>query len=187
VCLDSRNRQPFARVQWLGAIVEVPANEGSELLSLSERLNEEMKSAMRSGDNRRRDVIRYLKAAVTNAAIEKRGDLDDAEVESIIRTQVKQRRDSIDLFRKGGREELAAEEEAQVAILLEYLPAQLSHDELVELVRKTADELNVSTAKDMSRLMPALVEAVAGRAEGRTLSELAKEELARRSSTSAAS
>ncbi|HYI16398.1 MAG TPA: GatB/YqeY domain-containing protein [Thermomicrobiales bacterium] len=165
----------------------MPANEGSELLSLSERLNEEMKSAMRSGDNRRRDVIRYLKAAVTNAAIEKRGDLDDAEVESIIRTQVKQRRDSIDLFRKGGREELAAEEEAQVAILLEYLPAQLSHDELVELVRKTADELNVSTAKDMSRLMPALVEAVAGRAEGRTLSELAKEELARRSSTSAAS
>ena len=156
-------------------------------MSLTERLNEDMKSAMRSGDNRRRDVIRYLKAAVTNAAIEKRGDLDDAEVESIIRTQVKQRRDSIELFRKGGRDELAAEEEEQIAILQEYLPAQLSHDELVELVRKTADRLNVSTAKDMSRLMPALVEAAGGRAEGRTLSQLAKDELARRSSDAASS
>ncbi len=187
MCLDSRNRQPFARVQWLGAIVEVPISEGSEPLSLTERLNEDMKSAMRAGDNRRRDVIRYLKAAVTNAAIEKRGDLDDAEVEGIIRSQVKQRRDSIDLFRKGGREELATEEEAQIEILLQYLPAQLTHDELVEMVRRTADELNVSTPKDMSRLMPALVEAAAGRAESRTLSQLAKDELARRASASSTS
>lgn len=142
---------------------------------------------MRSGDNRRRDVIRYLRAAITNAAIEKRRDLDDAEVENVIRAQVKQRRDSIDLFRQGGREELAIEEEEQIAILLEYLPAQLSHDDLVELVRQKADELNVSTPKDMSRLMPALVEAVAGRAEGRTLSQLAKDELARRATEAASS
>lgn len=146
-----------------------------------------MKSAMRSGDNRRRDVIRYLRAAVKNAAIEKRAELEDAEVENVIRTQVKQRRDSIDLFRKGGRDELADEEEQQIAILLEYLPAQLGHDELVELVRKTADEMNVSSAKDMARLMPALVEAAAGRAEGRTLSQLAREELARRAAESTTS
>ncbi|MDQ3547266.1 MAG: GatB/YqeY domain-containing protein [Chloroflexota bacterium] len=146
-----------------------------------------MKAAMRSGDNRRRDVIRYLRAAITNAAIEKRGDLDDSEIEGVIRTQVKQRRDSIVLFRKGDREELAAEEEEQIAILLEYLPAQLSHAELVEIVRSSASELNVSTAKDMSRLMPALVEAVGGRAEGRTLSQLAREELARRASGTEAS
>jgi uncharacterized protein YqeY len=150
-------------------------------LSLTERINEDMKVAMRSGDNRRRDVIRYLRAALTNASIEKRGDLDDAEVESIVRTQVKQRRDSIEMFRNGGRGELAEEEEAQLAILLEYLPQQLGHEELVELVRRTADELNASTPRDMSRLMPALVEAAAGRAEGRTLSQLAKDELARRS------
>ena len=156
-------------------------------MSLTERLNEDMKSAMRSGDNRRRDVIRYLNAAIANAAIEKRGDLDDAEVEKLIRTQVKQRRDSIDLFGKGGRDELAAEEEAQVAILLEYLPTQLSHDELIELVRTTADSLDVSSAKDMSRLMPALVEAAAGRAEGRILSQLASEELTRRSANGAPS
>jgi uncharacterized protein YqeY len=153
-------------------------------LSLAERLTDDMKSAMRSGDNRRRDVIRYLRAAITNAAIEKRADLDDAEIEKVIRTQVKQRRDSIDMFRSGGREELAEEEEAQVAILLDYLPAQLSHDELVELVRATAESLGVSTQRDMSRLMPALVEAAGGRAEGRILSQLAKEELTRRSAGS---
>ncbi len=146
-----------------------------------------MKAAMRSGDNRRRDVIRYLRAAITNAAIEKRGDLDDSEIEGVIRTQVKQRRDSIELFRKGDRDELAVEEEEQIAILLDYLPAQLSRAELVEIVRATASELNVSTAKDMSRLMPALVEAVAGRAEGRTLSQLAREELASRAAGTDAS
>ena len=162
-------------------------NGGSEPVSLADRLNEDMKAAMRSGDNRKRDVIRYLRAAITNASIEKRSDLDDAEIEAVIRTQIKQRRDSIELFRSGGREELATEEEAQVAILLEYLPAQLSHDELVDLVRRTADELNVQTARDMSRLMPALVEAAAGRAEGRTLSQLAKDELARRTASSASS
>lgn len=142
---------------------------------------------MRSGDNRKRDVIRYLRAAVTNAAIEKRADLDDAEIENVIRTQVKQRRDSIELFRKGGRNELAEEEERQIAILLEYLPAQLSHDELVELVRTTAENLEVTSARDMSRLMPALVEAAAGRAEGRTLSQLARDEVARRSKESGSS
>jgi uncharacterized protein YqeY len=141
-----------------------------------------MKAAMRSGDTRRRDVIRYLRAAVTNAAIEKRSDLTDAEIEGVIRTQVKQRRDSIELFRAGGRDELADEEEAQMAILLDYLPAQLSNDELVELVRATADALDVRSVKDMSRLMPALLTATGGRAEGRTLSQMAKAELERRAS-----
>lgn len=156
-------------------------------MSLIDRLNEDMKVAMRAGDNRRRDVIRYLRSAINNAAIEKRGDLTDAEIEGVIRTQVKQRRDSIEMFRKGDRDELAEEEEAQIAILLDYLPAQLGHDELVELVRKTAAELQVSSAKDMSRLMPALVEAAAGRAEGRTLSQLAKQEVDRRSAESTSS
>ncbi|MEX1157365.1 MAG: GatB/YqeY domain-containing protein [Thermomicrobiales bacterium] len=154
---------------------------------LAERLNQDMQAAMRSGDTRRRDVIRYLRAAIKNAAIEKRGELDDTEIDEVIRFQVKQRRDSIDLFRSGGREELAAEEEQQVAILLDYLPAQLGHDELVELVRQKVDELNVQSAKDMSRLMPALIEAAGGRAEGRTLSQLAKDEVARRASAATTS
>ena len=154
-------------------------------MSLAERLDQDMKAAMRSGDTRRRDVIRYLRASITNAAIEKRSQLDDAEIQAVIRTQIKQRRDSIDLFRTGGRDQLADEEEAQIAILQEFLPPQLTHEELVALVKQTADELGVREQRDMSRLMPALVSAAAGRAEGRTLSALAMDELVRRSQSEA--
>lgn len=140
---------------------------------------------MRSGDHRRRDVIRYLRAAITNAEIEKRSELDDVEIEAVIRTQVKQRRDSIEMFTTGGRADLAAEEEAQLALLQEYLPTQLRQDELVGIVQRVAEELQVSTARDMSRLMPALLAATDGRAEGRVLSQLAKAELDRRASESA--
>jgi len=139
-----------------------------------------MKSAMIARDNRRRDVIRFLKASITNEAIEKRTDLTDEEILSVIRMQIKQRRDSIEMFRKGDRNELADEEEAQIAILQDYLPQQMDESELIELVARLSTELGISTQKDMSRLMPALMQATAGRAEGRVLSRLAKEELDRR-------
>lgn len=149
-------------------------------MTLMDQLNADMKSAMVARDNRRRDVIRFLKAAITNAAIEKRTDLGDEEILALIRFQIKQRRDSIELFRKGNREELAAEEEAQIAILQDYLPQQMDESELVELVARVSDELSVTTQKDLSRLMPVLMQATAGRAEGRTLSRLAMEEIQRR-------
>jgi uncharacterized protein len=154
-------------------------------VTLMEQLNADMKAAMLARDNRRRDVIRFLKAAVTNAEIEKRSNLSDDEILGVIRTQIKQRRDSIDLFRKGGRDELADEEEAQIAILQDYLPQQMDESELADLVTRLASELGVSTPRDMSRLMPALMQATAGRAEGRTLSRLAKEELDRRAADQA--
>jgi uncharacterized protein len=150
-------------------------------VTLSEQLNADLKSAMIAKDTRRRDVIRYLKAAITNAAIEKRADLTDDEIQDLIRYQIKQRRDSIELFRSGGRNELAEEEEAQVAILLPYLPQQLSVSELEKMVRDVADELSATSARDMARMMPVLIARTEGRAEGRVLSQLAKDELARRS------
>lgn len=141
-----------------------------------------MKTAMLARDNRRRDVIRFLKASVTNVAIEKRTDLSDDEILGVIRTQIKQRRDSIDMFRKGGREELAVEEEAQITILQEYLPQQMEEAELVDLISRVVTDMGVSTQRDLSRLMPVLLRETAGRAEGRVLSRLAMEELGRRSS-----
>jgi uncharacterized protein len=152
-------------------------------VSLSDQLNADLKTAMIAGDNRRRDVIRYLRAAITNAAIEKRSDLSDAEILDVIRYQIKQRRDSIEMFRSGGRDELADEEEAQIAILLPYLPKQLSREELKEMVERVAEELGASSTRDMSRLMPALLAETDGRAEGRILSELARQELERRSAS----
>ncbi len=156
-------------------------------MNLSEQLNTDLREAVRAGDARRRDVIRFLRAAITNAAIEKRGDLSDAEIQNIIRQQIKQRRDSIQMFRSGGRHELAEEEEAQIAVLQHYLPAQMRRDEIVALVRRVADEVGATSPKDMSRIMPALIKAADGRAEGRTLSEVAKEELARRAGSGVSS
>lgn len=153
-------------------------------MSVARRLTDDLKSAMVSGDVRRRDVIRFLRSAVKNAEIDRRRDLTDAEIEDVIRTQIKQRRDSVDMFRRGGRDELADEEEAQIVILLAYLPQQIDDQELREIVRVQADTLGVSGPRDMGRLMPALIAATNGRAEGRMLSQFAREELERRSESS---
>lgn len=156
-------------------------------MPLSEQLSEDLKGAMRAGDARRRDVIRFLRAALKNAAIERGRDLSDAEIEDIIRRQIKQRRESIDLFRKGNRDDLADEEEAQIALLEPYLPTQMADDELRAIVERVAAELDVSAPRDMGKLMPALQAATGGRADGRRLSEVARAELARRAAAAAAS
>lgn len=155
-------------------------------MPLAERLSNDLKDAMRAGDARRRDVIRFLSAALQNAAIERRRELSDAEIEDIIRRQIKQRRESIELFRRGKRDDLADEEEAQIALLEPYLPAQMSDDELRAIVARVAAELGASALRDMGKLMPALQAATAGRADGRRLSEAARAELARRAASSAA-
>jgi uncharacterized protein YqeY len=150
-------------------------------MPLAEQLANDLKDAMRAGETRRRDVIRYLRAAVKNASIEHRRELTDDEILGLVRYQIKQRRDSIDLFRKGNRADLADEEQAQVALLESYLPTQLDDAELLGIVQRIAAELDVSGPRDMSKLMPALLTATGGRADGRRLSEAARAELARRS------
>lgn len=144
-----------------------------------------MKTAMRNGDTERRDVIRYLRSALGNKEIELRRPLSDDEVVVVIQTQIKQRSDAVELFRQGNREELALNEERQIAVLNDYLPEQLSEDELVQVVRAAAEDLGVSGAADMSKLMPRLMRDVQGRADGRTLSRLAREELVRRDGNNA--
>lgn len=139
-----------------------------------------MKTAMRSGDTERRDVLRYLRSVLGNKEIELRRPLRDDEVIVIIQTQIKQRSDAAELFRQGNREDLAVNEERQIVVLNDYLPEQLSEDDLVQIVRALAEDLGVSGPSDMSKLMPRLMSDVQGRADGRTLSRLAREELARR-------
>jgi uncharacterized protein YqeY len=153
-------------------------------MPLAEQLTNDLKDAMRAGDTRRRDVIRFLRAAIKNAAIERRRELTDDEILALVRYQIKQRQDSIEMFRKGNRADLADEEEAQVALLETYLPAQMDDAELLSIVQRTAAELNVSGPRDMSKLMPALLAATGGRADGRRLSEAARAELARRATES---
>jgi uncharacterized protein len=149
-------------------------------MPLAEQLANDLKDAMRAGDTRRRDVIRFLRAAIKNASIERRRELTDDEILGLVRYQIKQRRDSIELFRKGNRADLADEEEAQVALLEPYLPTQMDDAELREITQRIADDLAVSGPRDMSKMMPALLAATGGRADGRRLSEAARAELARR-------
>jgi uncharacterized protein YqeY len=140
---------------------------------LSRQLDEDLKDAMRTKDSARLSVLRMLKAALKNAAIEKvgaDGELSDADVIAVIRKQVKQRQDSIESFEKGGRAELAAKEKAEMAMLNAYLPQAMSEDELRKLVSETIAETGATSRAQMGAVMKALGPKVAGRADGKTLS-----------------
>jgi uncharacterized protein len=140
-------------------------------MTLQERIDNDLKEAMRAKDAGRLGVLRMLKSALKYAAIEKGdGGLDDAATSQVIRKQVKQRLDSIESFEKGGRPELAAKEKEELAILNAYLPKGLSADELAALVRETIAEVGATSKAQMGAVMKALQGKVAGRADGKTLS-----------------
>jgi uncharacterized protein YqeY len=142
-------------------------------MTLQERIDSDLKDAMRAKDAARLGVLRMLKSALKYSAIEKSADaqLDDAEASQVIRKQVKQRQDSIESFEKGGRPELAAKEKEELLILNAYLPKGLDADELAALVRETINEVGAMSKAQMGAVMKALQGKVAGRADGRTLSQ----------------
>lgn len=148
------------------------------MVSLRSRLEEDMKAAMRARDTETRDAIRYVLSAVKNAEIDKRGDLDEAEELRLLRSQVKQRQDSIEQFRAGGREDLAAKEESQVRVLERYLPQQMSDEELQQFVRAGIAEANAQGPKDMGKVMALLNARAEGRVDGRRLSSAVRDALA---------
>lgn len=142
-------------------------------MNLSERVDSELKTAMREKSVMRLGVLRMLKAALTNAAIEKsgaQGQLSDADTVLVIRKQVKQRQDSIESFEKGGRAELAAKEKEELLILQSYLPQGMSAEEISKIVRETIAEVGASSKAQMGTVMKTLQAKVAGRADGKTLS-----------------
>jgi hypothetical protein len=150
-------------------------------VTLTEQIDADLKDAMRARDADRLGVLRMLKSAFKYAAIEKSGAegvLDDAEATLVIRKQVKQRQDSIDSFEKGGRTELAEKEKAEIAILNQYLPAAMSPEELARLVRETAAEVGATSKAQMGLVMKALGPKIAGRADGRTVSQEVQKQLA---------
>src|SRR5689334_736031 len=149
-------------------------------MSLAQRIDSDLKEAMRAKDANKLGVLRMLKSALKYAAIEKsgaEGELDDAEATQVIRKQVKQRQDSIESFEKGGRAELAEKEKSEVAILNEYLPAAMSSEELSRLVRDTIAEVGASSKAQMGAVMKALGPKIAGRADGKTLSQEVQKQL----------
>src|SRR5467141_541404 len=149
-------------------------------MTLHERVDSELKDAMRAKDAARLGVLRMLKSALKYSAIEKSGadaQLDDAEVAQVIRKQVKQRQDSIESFEKGGRPELAAKEKEELSILQSYLPQAMSADEISKIVRETIAEVGASSKAQMGAVMKALQAKVAGRSDGKTLSAEVQKQL----------
>jgi uncharacterized protein YqeY len=143
-------------------------------MRLQERIDSDLKEAMRAKDATRLGVLRMLKSALNYAAIEKpgaKGELNDTELVQVIRKQAKQRQDSIESFEKGGRPELAAKEKEELAVLNSYLPQALGAEELAKIVRETIAETGATSKAQMGVVMKALQAKVAGRADGKTLSQ----------------
>lgn len=148
-------------------------------MTLRERLQDDTTAAMRSGDTLRRDVLRMVQNAIYNVEKAKHMTMSDEEVVGVLTREVKTRRESIDAFRAGGREDLAAKEEAEIAILRDYLPEALSDDELQALVDEGVAATGATSARDLGKVMGWLSPRIRGRADGKVASGLVAQALAR--------
>lgn len=141
-------------------------------MSLTQKIDSDMKQAMISRDSVKLGVLRFLKSAMKYAAIEKKAEvLSDAEAQAVIQKQIKQRRESIDQFTKGGRADLAEKEKKEVSVLESYLPKQLSDADLEKWVQDAVKTAGASSKKDFGRMMKLITEQLAGQAEAKRVSE----------------
>ncbi len=149
-------------------------------MTLQERVDSDLKEAMRAKDTTKLDALRMLKSALKYAAIAKAGaesELSDTEAAQVVRKQARQREDSIESFEKGGRAELAEKEKQELSILNAYLPQSMSADEISKVVRETIAETGATSRAQVGAVMKALQAKVAGRADGRTLSAEVQKQL----------
>ena len=148
-------------------------------MSLQERLTEDVKTAMkaREAGKSRLSVLRMVKASIRNIEIDRKKELNDEDVLDVLAKEVKMRRDSMEDFRKGNRPDLVAALEEEIAILAEYLPAQLSEEEVRALVDQAVSQAQAATAKDMGKVMAILMPQVKGKADGKLVNTLVRERL----------
>ena len=147
-------------------------------ISLAEKIQSDLKTAMKSRDTDTVRTLRMLQAAVKNRAIETQGELADADVIRLVQTGIKQRKEAASQFRTAGRDELVAQEEAEARVLEAYLPEQLSEEELKRLVETAISDLSASGMKDMGAVMKKVMASCGGQAEGAVISALVREQLA---------
>lgn len=145
--------------------------------TIKERLSELMKSSMKSGDKETLAAVRNLHAAIRKKEIDDRVDLDDAAVIKVIQTQVKQRQDSIEQFKAGGRQDLVDKETAELGLLMKFMPQQMSAAEVAALVDEAIKETGATAQKDMGNVMKALMPKLQGRADGKLVNQLVRERL----------
>ncbi len=148
-------------------------------MELKTRLGEDYKAALRAGDKLRVSVIRLLTALIKNREVEKRAPLTDGEVMQAISTSCKQRQESIEQYRQGGRQDLVEKETAELAILQSYLPAALTGEELRAMVTEAVLEVQATSLKEMGKVMAVLMPRVTGRADGKVVNTLVREALSK--------
>ena len=147
-------------------------------MTLSDKVNREIAAAMKARDQVRLSSLRMLKAAIMNKEVEKKRDLDDAEVLQVVAALVKQRRDSIEQFDKAGRADLVDKETGELKVLEEYLPPAASADDIAAAVAAAIAETGATSPKDMGRVMKAAMAKLAGQnVDGKTVNELVRKHL----------
>ncbi|CAG5078853.1 Uncharacterized protein YqeY [Thermobacillus xylanilyticus] len=146
-------------------------------MTLAERLNEDLKLAMKSQDKFKLSVLRMVRAAIKNQEIERKRALDDSEVIDVLSREIKQRRDSLQDFEKAGRTDLAEQASAEIEIISAYLPKPLTDEEVTALVQQTIQETGASSKADMGKVMAALMPKVKGRADGKLVNQIVSKHL----------
>jgi len=136
---------------------------------------DDLKQAMRGGDKVRLSVIRLVMSAVKNTEIARRADLSDADILGVITKEVKQRQESIEAFKQGNRHDLVAREEAELAILQEYLPEQMTREEIIAEARRVIEEVGAQGLSDKGKVMPKIIAQLKGRADGREINAVVTE------------
>jgi len=144
-------------------------------MSLKQRLQEDLKEALRARDKRWKSVIRMALMEIRNEEIEQGGELDDQEIVAVLRKEANRREEAIEELEEAGRTELLAEERAELEILKDYLPALLSREEIVEEAQQVIDEVGATGMKDMGPVMGRLMSKLKGRADGRVVNEVVRE------------
>ena len=142
---------------------------------LKEKLNSDLREAIRGGDKVRRSVIRLVFAAVKNSEIARQAALEESDILGIIAKEARQRQESVEAFKQGNRQDLVDQEEAELAILEEYLPQQMTRDEIIAEARRIIEEVGAQGPGDKGKVMPKLIAQLKGRADGREVNEVVTE------------
>ena len=146
-------------------------------MGLQEKLLDDMKTAMKSGNKVALETLRMLRSQLKNASIAKGEDLSEEDVIGVLSKEAKKRKESLELYRQGGREDLAEKEEIEMQIIVSYLPEALSEDELAKIVDKAVVETEAESLRDMGKVMGVVMPQVKGRADGKAVQEMVKKKL----------